>query len=33
MIEFNNMRSRAATNGFMTDEEINAEIDAARKEN
>ncbi len=32
MITFNNMRSRAAANGFMTDEEINAEIEAARKE-
>lgn len=33
MIAFNNMRSRAAAKGFMTDEEINAEIEAARKEN
>lgn len=31
MIAFNNMRSRAAANGFMSDEEIAAEIAAARK--
>jgi len=28
----NRMRARAAAAGYMTDEEINAEIDAARKE-
>jgi hypothetical protein len=32
MIAFNSMRSRAAKNGFMTDEEIEAEIKAARAE-
>jgi hypothetical protein len=32
MIAFNSMRSRAAKNGFMTDEEIEAEILAARLE-
>ena len=31
MIAFNNMRSRAAANGFLSDEEIAAEIAAARK--
>ncbi len=31
IIILNNMRSRAAANGFMTDEEIKAEINAARK--
>lgn len=31
MIAFNNMRSRAAAHGFMSDEEIEAEIEAARK--
>jgi len=30
MIAFNTMRERAAMNGFMTDEEIEAEIAAAR---
>lgn len=30
MIAFNNMRSRAAAKGFMSDEEIEAEITAAR---
>lgn len=30
MIAFNNMRSRAAAEGFMSDEEIEAEITAAR---
>ena len=30
MIAFNNMRSRAAAKGFMSDEEIDAEIAAAR---
>ena len=30
-IAFNSMRSRAAENGFMTDEEIEAEIEASRK--
>ena len=32
MTTFNNMRERAAKKGFMTDEEINAEIELARKE-
>ena len=32
MIAFNNMRSIAAANGYMTDEEIEAEIKAARAE-
>ncbi len=31
MIAFNNMRSHAAADGFMSDEEIEAEIEAARK--
>ena len=30
MIAFNSMRHRAAMNGFMTDEEIEAEIQTAR---
>ena len=30
MIAFNTMRERAAVNGFMTDDEIEAEIAAAR---
>ncbi|MDO4983154.1 MAG: type II toxin-antitoxin system Phd/YefM family antitoxin [Eubacteriales bacterium] len=30
MIAFNSMRRKAATRGFMTDEEIEAEINAAR---
>ena len=32
MIAFNNMRRKAATSGFMSDEEIEAEISAARNE-
>lgn len=32
MIAFNEMRDIAAKNGYMTDEEINAEIEASRKE-
>ena len=32
MIAFNSMRSRAATEGFMSDAEIEAEIEAARRE-
>ena len=32
MISINNMRSIAAENGYMTDEEINAEIEAYRSE-
>lgn len=32
MIAFNNMRRKAAMSGFMTDEEIEAEINAARTE-
>ena len=32
MIAFNNMRRKAAQRGFMTDEEIEAEISAARSE-
>lgn len=32
MIAFNQMRETAAQNGYMTEEEIEAEIDAARKE-
>ena len=32
MIAFNNMRSIAAENGYMNDEEIEAEISAARRE-
>ena len=32
MIAFNNMRSIAAENGYMSDEEIEAEISAARRE-
>ncbi len=32
MIAFNNMRKKAAMSGFMTDEEIEAEIRAARNE-
>lgn len=31
MIAFNSMRSKAAKSGFMTDDEIDAEINAARK--
>lgn len=31
MISFNSMRSRAAMKGFMSDAEIEAEIEAARK--
>lgn len=30
MIAFNNMRGRAASRGFMSEEEIGAEIKAAR---
>ena len=32
MIAFNNMRNKAAMSGFMSDEEIEAEINAARNE-
>ncbi len=32
MIAFNSMRRKAAMSGYMTDEEINAEINAARNE-
>ena len=32
MIAFNNMRKKAATSDFMNDEEIEAEISAARNE-
>lgn len=32
MIAFNSMRRKAAANGFMTEEEIEAEISAARNE-
>ena len=32
MLAFNSMRSRAAEKGFLTDEEIEAEIAAARQE-
>lgn len=32
MIAFNSMRLKSAKNGFMTNEEIEAEIQAARKE-
>ncbi len=32
MIAFNSMRAAAAANGYMTDEEIEEEIAAARKE-
>jgi len=32
MRAFNNMRMRAAAAGYMSEEEINAEIDAARRE-
>ena len=32
MIAFNEMRNIAAKNGYMTDEEINAEIEASRRE-
>lgn len=32
MIAFNSMRSKAATRGFLSDEEIEAEINAARNE-
>ena len=32
MIAFNSMRSKAAAKGYMTEEEIEAEIAAARKE-
>lgn len=31
MIAFNSMREKAAKNGYMTDEEIEAEISAARR--
>lgn len=31
MIAFNSMRNRACENGFMSDEEINAEIQVARR--
>ncbi|MCD7804220.1 MAG: type II toxin-antitoxin system Phd/YefM family antitoxin [Oscillospiraceae bacterium] len=31
MIAFNSMRSRAASEGYMSDEEIEAEIQAARR--
>ena len=31
MISFNQMREKAANNGFMSEEEINAEISDARK--
>ncbi len=31
MISFNNMRSRAASHGYMSDKEIEAEIKATRK--
>ncbi len=31
MIAFNNMRSRSQASGFMSEEEIEAEISAARK--
>lgn len=33
MIALNEMRRKAAARGFMSDEEIEAEINAARKEN
>ena len=33
MIAFNSMRRKAADSGFMTEEEIEAEINAARKGN
>ena len=33
MISFNSMRSKAAANGYVSDEEIEAEIAAARKGN
>ena len=32
MIAFNNMRAKAANQGYMSDEEIEAEISAYRKE-
>ena len=32
MIAFNNMRRKAAMSGFLSDEEIEAEINAARNE-
>lgn len=32
MIAFNNMRSKAAAKGFLSDDEIKAEIDAVRNE-
>lgn len=32
MIAFNSMRMKAAASGYMSEEEINAEIDAARNE-
>ena len=32
MIAFNNMRKKAAMSGFMSDEEIEAEINAARND-
>lgn len=32
MIAFNNMRSKAAMSGFMSDEEIETEINVARNE-
>ena len=31
MISFNSMRQKAASSGYMTDEEIEAEISAARR--
>lgn len=31
MLAFNSMRQKAAMNGYMTDEEIEAEISAARR--
>lgn len=33
MIAFNSMRNKAAKNGFMSDEEIEAEITAVREKN
>ena len=32
MLAFNSMREQAAARGYMTDEEIEAEIDSARQE-
>ena len=32
MIAFNEMRAQAAAHGYMTDEEIDAEIEASRRE-